>query len=461
MKEHYYLILIFFITACGGSPYGDIISQESEQKSILIQNADIFNGRDGDLLHNRDVLIKDGRIESIADNIEESETYLVIDGKGKTLMPGLIDAHVHLSGSGAVPWENVNADIEYNLQAYLYCGITSIYDLGGLASEISSTAEKIESGDIIGPSVFNTHIPITVKNGHPIPLTEVMLPWPLKYLVNALSPTIEKASDAPGIIESYIKNDIDYVKIIYDQIPPGSPQMDFEQLKALIEEAHKNDKKVFVHIGSPENALDAIKAGADVLAHGIWRGALNEEEASFIANSRIPIIYTISGFMNVSSIHNARFHPDDLHRKLVSREVLDPVTSEKGNDVHSQKVMNEFFEDVSNQESHWAQNFHLLHEKGARILVGTDSNLPGTYAGATYFQEMEELKKLGMTNFKILSAATYSNSKIFLDNPDFGIIEEGKKADVLLLDGNPLEQLEVLENPALIIKNGRVMERLL
>ncbi|MCR9155202.1 MAG: amidohydrolase family protein [Bacteroidetes bacterium] len=438
----------------------NLLVSDAASQTILIQGVDIFSGRDSVIIRHKDVLIANGFIKSIKDRIEARSDYTLIKGKGKTLMPGLIDSHVHLSGSGAVPWDNQKANIHYNLQAYLYAGITTIYDLGGLAGDLEKIANKLENQELIGPSVFHTHIPITVKNSHPIPLTEVMLFWPLKNMVNSISPTIDKPSEAAKLIEKYVGKNTDYVKVICDQIPPGSPQMTFEQLEALVQEAHKVHQKVIVHIGSPENAITAIKAGADVLAHGVWRGKLSLDQAQFIANSKVPIIYTISGFKNVAEIHHGEFEPNDLDKKLVPKKVLDPVTGAKGMDVHCQEVMHEFFEDVAAHSTYWEHNFKLLYQMGAPILVGTDSNLPGTYAGSTYFQELTELKNYGMSNFDILYGATYGNAVLFLDKPNFGSVEENQKADLLLLKGNPIENLEILRDPQYIFKSGRIVKRL-
>ncbi|MFY0607505.1 MAG: amidohydrolase family protein [Cyclobacteriaceae bacterium] len=454
------LLLLIKLTSCGNQETKKLVEIDQNSGPILITGVNIFDGKTNSLIENRDVFIKNGFIATIADSIVSTEGYQTIDGRGKTLMPGLIDSHVHLSGSGAVPWENESANMEYNLSAYLYSGITAVYDLGGLAGDLSKIAEKVDNRDIIGPSIYHTHIPITVKNSHPIPLTKQMLPWPLKSLVNAISPTIDDISDAKNLIEKYLKNDVDYVKVICDQIPPGSPEMTFEQLKALIDEAHKSDKKVFAHIGSPENAISAVEAGADILAHGIWRGKLSPEQADIIAASKIPIVYTISGFYNVSKIHNGEYQPSDLDRYLVPDHILSPVTGENGKDVHQQDVMNSFFEDVNNQSAFWLHNFRLLHDRGVPILVGTDSNLPGTYAGSTYFQEMNLLKKFGLSNFEILTGATYLSSRLFLDNPDFGLVGEGKRANLLLIDGNPLENIELIQSPHLILLNGNIVEKL-
>ncbi len=453
--------LVLFIGCSRDNESLPLLEQTAQASSFLIKGINIFNGRDPDLIMESDVLVEGGIIKEIGRNLERKSGVELLRGNGKFLMPGLIDAHVHLSGSGAVPWENARADISFNLQAYLFAGITTVYDLGGLAGDISDIGERIEKKELIGPSVYNTHIPITVKNSHPIPLTEIMLPWPLSGMVNMISPTIDKPSDAEKLVKKYCKNDIDFVKVIIDQIPPGSPQMNLEQLKALVEESHKQGMKVIAHIGSPQNAIDAIDAGVDVLAHGVWRGKLTQAQAKKIADSQVPIIYTISGFRNVAQIHHGHYSPSEMDRKLVVPEILDPVTMERGKDVHEQKVMNRFFKEVADQSPHWQHNFRLLNESGAPILVGTDSNLPGTYAGSTYYQELDELKAFGMSNFEILKAATFLNARLFLKEPDFGSIERGKRADLLIVDQNPLEELNTLKDPALIIKGGIQFKRAL
>ena len=458
------LIALFIVLSFGGCKrldYTPVTQLAPESPSILIQKVDIFNGRDQELIKGQDVLIKEGRIRQIGGNLPVSSDAKVIDGSGKTLMPGLIDTHVHLSGSGAAPWANFPADKDHNLQAYLYSGITTIYDLGGISSQIEKLADKVEEGKLIGPTIYHTHIPITVKNSHPIPLTKELMGFPLKAMVNSMVPTVESPEKAGKLIDKYTRHEIDFVKAIVDEIPPGSPQMSKEELTALVEASHAKGFKVFVHIGSPQNALDAIASGADVLAHGVWRGELSPEQAQQIADSRIPIIYTISGFTNVDVIYQGQFQPSPAEEKLVSSEVIEPVTGKNGSENASdEEALHDFFEDVHHHSETILPNLKLLVKAGANIIVGTDSNLPGTYAGASYLQEMNRLQSGGMSNFDILTGATFKASRLFLEAPDFGLVTEGNKADLLLLDGNPLQDLKYLEVPALILKEGREVKRL-
>lgn len=464
MKVTYQFLLIFFsllIFNCSNHYTKKLIKKSDETSVILIKNVDIFNGKDAEIIKNKDVVLEDGNIKIITENFTSNDKkYTIVDGEGKTLMPGFIDAHVHLSGNGAVSWEKVSTDETYNLAAYLYAGITTVYDLGGLASDTKKLSEKVKSGKIIGPNIYNSHLPITVKNGHPVPLTKELLGFPLKMFVNSLVPTIEKKEDATEIIDDYIENKIDFVKIIYDQIPSNAPEMKFDELKALIDASHKKGYKVFVHIGSPQNAVDAINAGADILAHGIWRGKLTPKQADVIAKSKIPIIYTLAAFQNVHTIHQGEFQPNNYDTLLVPKIILKPVTKENGLDVKKQKAMGAFFADVTNNNPFLFDNFQLLLERNAKIIVGTDSSLPGTYAGSTYFQELDALKNYGLSNFDILTGATYESSKLFLENPDFGIIEEGKKANLLLINGNPLENSELVKSPEKIFMEGNIIDRI-
>ena len=163
----------------------ELVKKSNNTFPILITEVTIFNGKDSVLILNKDVFIENGFIKVITNHYApaKGKSYKTINGKGKTLMPGLIDAHVHLSGSGCVPWKNVNANETYNLSAYLHSGITTVYDMGGIASSLEKLSKKVEKGKLLGPYIYHSHIPITIENSHPIPLSKEMLGWPLKPFI--------------------------------------------------------------------------------------------------------------------------------------------------------------------------------------------------------------------------------------------------------------------------------------
>lgn len=464
MKNIIQILFITLLISCSNAKkgsYNENIIHIVSEGATLIENVDVFNGKDEEILKSVDVLISDGRIESIG-NIDLKNIkgeYQRVDGEGKFLMPGFIDSHVHLASSGGAPWSAVRPNVEYNLKAYLYSGVTTVYELGGLASHAHKLNAKIDEGKLDGPSIYNTHVPITVKNSHPIPLAKVTAPFPLNRMVDLLIPTIEKPEDASKLIEKYTKQKIDYVKIICDQLPTGTNEMSFDLLKALIDEAHKKDLKVFVHIGSGLNAVNAIKVGADVLAHGVYRSALTDEQAKFIAESGVPIIYTLAGFENVYQISSGTFNASRMDSALLPKEILDPICKHNGLEFNHTPVMKDFARDVKDNRPHWRGNIEKLLKYKTKIVVGTDSALPGTYPGTTYIQEMKLLKEYGLSNFQILSGATYENARLFLDKPDFGLVDEGYKADLVLLKGNPLKDISQVEFIEVVWKKGKMYKR--
>lgn len=465
MKITFQIIALILLTVgCGGKKgsYDEgIISVENQESEICIRNVRLFVGNADELTSEKDVYLSGGIIQEIRNSTGERLDYSgrTYEAKGKILMPGLIDSHVHLAGSGAVPWQNVKPNINYNLKAYLYAGITTVYDLGGVANSTRKIANKIREGKIVGPQVYNTHVPITVKGSHPIPLAKETAPFPLNKLVDKLVPTINSPEEAELLIEKYTANPIHYVKVICDQLPTGSKEMNLDQLSAIVKASHKKGYKVFVHVGSSKNAMDAIKAGADVLAHGIVRDALTDEEAKFIAESKVPIIYTLAGFENVHQISSGEYQASKWDSILIPKEVLNPICGIHGKAFNDAPVLKDFASDVNTNRKFWKENFRKLHKHGVSILVGTDSSLPGTYTGTTYYQELKMLKEYGLSNFEVLSGATYKNATLIKNEPDFGIIKKGCRADLLLLNNNPLVDLNAVENPALIIANGLVVNR--
>ncbi len=462
MKKLIPLFVLALLSACQDKKgdYPEILKSEQDKNPILIKNVSVFNGKDKTILRNQDVLISGGKIESVGKPKLVYGEPRVIDGTGKTLMPGLIDAHVHLGSSGAVPWEKIAPNVKYNLQAYLYSGITTVYELGGVASKSEKLNKKIAQGKILGPAIYYTDMPITVPGSHPIPLGKVMAPKAMKGMVDHLVPTIEKPEDAKKIIAKQKKKGVHYIKIVCDQIPEGTPEMSFDLMKALVDEAHKEGFKVFVHVGSAENAVNAVNAGADILAHGIMRGAITEEQAKIIADKGVPVIYTLAGFENVYRISSGIFEPSKMDSLLLPSEILEPVSGENGKVFMLTPTMGDFARDVAHNRGFWSHNLETLQRNGVKILIGTDSALPGTYPGSTYFQELEILKEYGLSNFEILSGATSGNAQVFLEKPDFGTVEEGMQADLLLLSGNPLEDLSVLKTPEMILADGVEVERI-
>lgn len=446
---------ILFFGNFSFSQKSDLISSSSTSSNFVITNVSLFDGENQVVQKNRDVFVNNKKIEFVTSNGQKKyEGYEIIDGRDKFLMPGLIDAHVHLQSNGSVPWAKVKLDQQGVLDATLYCGVTTVFDLGGIANKTKKIKESASKGKRLSPNIYNAHIPITIPGAHPIPASKEALPFPLNKMVDGLMPTVSSKEEAQKVIKKYVKEDIDFVKIICDQLPPGTPEMEFETLKWIIDEVHQYNYKAVVHIGSPKNAIDAINAGADVLAHGVVRGILTDEQAKKIAESQIPIVYTLFGFEFTEQLARGVFVPNNYDSLLIPEKLLSGISGKNALRISESEVIHSFACSLTKEKKDWKNNFELLLKYNAKIIVGTDAGAPGYYHGTAIYHEMDELKKYGMNNFQILRAATSSAAGTYIDQPDFGSIKEGFQADLLLLNGNALENLNFVKEPALVISNG-------
>lgn len=468
MKQLCFILLtLLCVQAANAQKTGwpQMIQKVESPPSILFTQVRIFDGENPVLSVPMDVLVggsKSGgyHITSIMDGgtgkVVSTET-LVIAGNGMTLMPGLIDTHTHLSGDISPPWAHQKPNLPKQLEAYVSCGITTVYELGGLSSKTKKLAKKTESRKELGPQIFCTHLPITAPGGHPIPITEVIAQWPLNKLAGKLIPQVDTPEEAREVVKKYAKKNVPYVKAICDQAPPGSPEMKEDVLRAIAEEAHAHGMKLFVHIGSADNAITAVRAGADVLAHCVYRDQLTEAQAKEIAASGAVMIATQAGFENVAHMCGGEYHADAMEQATIPASILAGVEGDTARAFCAMPVLGAFASNVQAHQADWQVNMTLLRAAGVHMLTGTDSAIPGCYPGGTFHREIDVLSAMGFSNFEILTGATSRAAKLFLEKPGFGVVLEGNRADLLLIDGNPLEDITAVHRIQKVVLNGQVI----
>ena len=440
--------------------YPELIADLREDSLLVIKAVDIYPGEGTKLLKNYDVYIKGERIEHIRPaSGQTDEGYEIIWGKGKTLLPGLIDTHVHLMSGGSAPWAKVSPSPVQNLHAWLFAGITTVYDLGGVAEVTKPIKKNVKEDVVYGPDIFLTGAPTTVKNSHPIPALKELNPWPASAFISRNIYTVSDTSEAEELIAEVANLEVDYIKLVCDEIPPGTPHMTFEVMKALVEAAHKRDLKVFVHIGSAENAIHAARAGADVLAHAVYRDKLTEEHVQILKEEEVKMIFTISGFENINDMYMKKYKPSPMDTLISPEPLLKPVTGDNASKMRKASVMFGLGHAIHHYVDIYQHNFDLLQAYDIPFLVGTDSPNYGAYPGSSLHEEMQSLVNYGYSKAEVLQAATSDAAHMFLEDPDFGTIKEGKLANLLLLDANPLENIDNTQKINLVIKRGQVVER--
>lgn len=386
------------------------------------------------------VMVEDSRILSVGKENESTlpkgEEVEVIDAAGKTVMPGLIDSHVHIYTDGesaefySLPVYNNHLTLAMKsiprLKRTLEMGITTLRDGGcGWGWLEVALRDAINRGDIVGPRYFATGYHLSVTGGHGYFLP----PWLANIPVHPEQSTIH--CDGPDAWRKAarlnIYNGTDNVKVVAsrDIISTGiatAPQATREELKAAIDEAHKMGKTAIAHAQGREAIMNAIEAGANSIVHGFF---MDEECADMMVEKHVFLEST----------------------NLYVRQIVDKGAGDLP-DWMVQKA-NECWADKKS-------NFRMLIEKGVKISLGSDAGVPyirqGDNAG-----ELSMFVELGMTPMDAIVAATKTAAEAVGLQNEVGTIEKGKIADIILIDGDPLDNIDILHEEdriKMVIKSG-------
>ncbi len=419
-----------------------------------ISGARVYDGTSDHLWAPMDITLALGRIESISPAAAVPDPACV-DGTGKTLMPGLIDSHAHVGlTAGLPPWELSLPDVERQLTMFTYSGVTTTL-IAGAAPALADALDELPHE---APTVFRASRIVTTKEGHPIPLFKSALFWPLSAMV--ISPTVvevESDADVPRVVAAELASQPDFIKVVYDALPPGTPQLRLSTLRAIIAEARARGARTIVHVGAAQEAVDAAEAGASLLMHVPWSDLLTDAQVARIAATGVPMVSTRHVYGAI----------DDVVRQRIALHPLEQTFSE-GHEASftsrpSAFTMSGFGPDyeasLPTLDQTLGENLKKLWAAGVVIFVGTDAGLPGVFQGASMHRELQSLVALGLKPADVLKAATSMPAKYLDPSVRFGVVEPGAVADLLLVSGNPLEEISATENLVAVWKRGVRLER--
>jgi imidazolonepropionase-like amidohydrolase len=379
----------------------------------------VFDGKD--VIEKASVLVRDGKIENVAVAMKIPAGAQVIDGKGRTLLPGLIDSHTHIYGSG--------------LQQSVQFGVSTDIDMFTSVELVKAMKDQHAAGPNPGRAdLFSSGTLATVPGGHG---TEYGL----------AIPTLTKPEEAQAFVDARIAEGSEFIKIIYSH-GWKFPSLDRPTLAALITAAHKRKKLAAVHIDNLRDATDAIECGADILAHA-WYDHEPAEALMALARKRhIILIPTLTVINSICGLKPG----SALSRDAQLEPLLDPAAL---------SGLQREFPNVEASEENFAraQRITRLFKKNKLlVLAGTDAPNPGTAYGASLHQELEFLVQCGFSPAEALNAATALPAKVF-GLADRGRIAKGLRADLLLVEGNPLADIKNTRRIAGIWKEGVELDR--
>ena len=380
-----------------------IASRTTEaQSTFVIRNARVFDGER--VVGRRDVLVENGVIRQVGSpKLATPKGATVVDGTGRTLLPGLIDSHVHLTDSAAA-----------DLRQALSLGVTTVLDMwsGGLRFDTIKALRSADAPDMAAVRTAGTGA--TAPGGHP------------SQMGGPPFPTITDSAEADAFVSARIAEGSDYIKIVYDDLAGlGNPRpmLDRRTLAGLVAAAHKHGKRAVVHVATETQAREAIEAGADGLAHLFAAPSVGKDFAGVVARHRAFVIPTLTIFYALcGQSSGAQVIADSLLRPFVRPWLRSQMSIPWKQSVASCDGT--------------AEAIRAMAARGVPILAGTDSPVPGATYGASLHSELELLVRAGLTPTQALVAATSAPAGAF-GLSDRGRIAPGLRADLVLVEGDP------------------------
>ncbi len=402
-----------------------------------IRAGKLFDGSGDALRSNMVIVVEDERIKRVAPAAEVSipKDARVIDLSRATVLPGLIDCHTHLGARADrydeiynfkdTPFNSALAGV-VNSKRTLEAGFTTVRDVGSLPFLAVDLRNSINEGFIPGPRVVASGPAISITGGH----GDLNNFWPQTRVV--MFPEERDFAIADGVdqvrhvVRAQLKYGVDVVKILATGgvlskgDSPGAPQYTLEELKAAAEEAHMGGRKIAAHAHGTQGIKNAILAGIDSIEHS----SLIDDEGIELAKQH--------GTYLVPDIYN-----DDF---LIGDALLYGLPAEN---LEKEKMVGRL----------QRENFARAVKLGAKIAFGTDA---GVYPHGDNARQFAKMVEYGMTPAQAIRAATSAAADLLGRAKDVGTLAEGRYADIIAVDGNPLENVRVLENVGWVMKGGVV-----
>lgn len=407
-------------------------------QTLVFHDVNIVDGRGSLVQPGMDLTVADGRIVAIAPAPASGRSAVVkpgvqvIEGHGKYLMPGIIDAHVHLRG----------ADLKAVLAGYLYHGVTTIADLGNAPATILPLREAERAGRIAAPRIFAAGNLVTAPGGKSAEMGLLVSDF---------------ARDRPLLAQHLATQQPDFAKLVYDEGGwPGTAPVALLPLSLLrqVDGFYKQQGlRTIVHVVNEQRAMEALDAGADALAHALIEAPVNDAFVRRMAASKTPFASTLAvGDM-----------PERLtrHPEFLDQPAYAAVTSPQERETLRTTVRNSYLSGPRKAFADWRtrmlpvcmDNIRRIVQAGGMAALGTDQS-----NGAATHREMALLVQAGLTPAQVIPIATH-NAAVFLGKAEeLGAVEVGKRADLLLLHADPTQDVTHIAAIALVMKNGRIVD---
>jgi imidazolonepropionase-like amidohydrolase len=447
--------------ACGGGGPTLVTRPSTPPPGVVIVDTSVLDVATGTIAPDRDVVIAGDQVLDVlpAGTATPGPGVLRLDGRGATVVPGLIDLHAHLGANPKPPWVGGFPDADANIQALLYCGITTILDPGDLSTDAFVRRERVRRGELLAPTIYTAGPMVTAPGGHPVPVLRQLAPWWLRwYLIPRFTIQVDTPEAAHREIAALAREKPDVVKVAVDRIPADAPRIANDVLAAVVDEARRHGIRAVAHIGSVEDAVDAARAGVAAWMHGVYKERIPDERIAELAAFHIPMVATIGVFESYALLGQGPRLPTPLERQTVPAAVLAAFDAVPADGIDP--ALRTAIDRLRPLRGAWRDNVRRLRAAGVTILAGSDPQT-GVFPGAALHRELALLTEAGLSPAEAIRAATLDAATFLADGsrPDRGAVVPGLRADLLLVEGDPTRDLGALARIRTLILGGVPLER--
>jgi imidazolonepropionase-like amidohydrolase len=397
----------------------------------VIRAGHLIDTDSGRELDARTIVVKDGIIADISRNVAVPAGARLVDLSGYTVLPGLIDAHTHLTinAKSQDPLEELEHTAAEralgslpNARAVLLAGFTTVRDLGSYRALVDvALRDAINRGDVVGPRMYVAGAYVTITGGAGAVTgfaPDVTLPWDLRYgAANSPSEVRERIRALAGQRVDVIKMFATGAILTHNSSPSGREATP-EELAAAVDEAHNFGLKVAVHAHGPEGIKAAVRAGAASIEHGTL---MDDEGRTLMKEHGTYLVPTLE----VRECVGDNYPPEFVAK---SRQILSAQLS----------------------------NFRKAVDAGVKIAFGTDIGVCPFGRNAREFNFMVQN---GMTPMQAIQSATVAGADLLGISDKVGSLARGELADVIAVRGDPLANVRLLEDVRFVMKQGEIFKQ--
>ncbi|MBB6096343.1 imidazolonepropionase-like amidohydrolase [Povalibacter uvarum] len=451
-------------------------SQKAEaprEIDLVIANAKVIDPGSRSVLEGAVIAIDDGRIVEVAPSLSPTlKAMQTIDAAGRSVVPAFADLHVHWGNGTFAESGNI---VEQTLARNLYYGITRILNMGSNGAspaEIDSYRGKLADGTWQGPKLYAVGSLLTVPGSHPT--TTIFPPDLRKKIAETVAAAPEQgpidlmplraitlvrtADEVRTEVKRLASWGADAIKLTIESGPgpfgDDHPQMSEEIVRAAVEEAHAAKIPVIAHVSSRDELDVCLRTGVDAAAHSIITGPFDAELHQRMGAAGFFYVVTLDlydGFLNWSA------DPDRMNDAFLRETLTDAEAASMQNAPKIFAREQEFFGKSGLRPI--LDHVRDAQRAGALLVTGTDTGNAFAFPGYGTHQELRLMVEAGVAPMDALAAATVNAAKFLKEENEWGSIQPGQAADLLILDGDPLADIMNTRRIAHVIQRGTPIDR--